>query len=157
MIFWKSWNWPSYGRECLLYWLCWHLVIETSSLTIKKPKSALPYFPLWMWRHDGTLYWKCSTATTDNRNSHESGFKIQNTVITGHSTHHKMNWWLWSMFWKYWGHSDIGHCGCRRGIHSHCIMSSQCTMTCSIRWMASCELSPSRKLNGRKTYSLPWS
>jgi len=34
-IFWKSWNYPSYSRKWFLYWLCWHLVIETSSLTFK--------------------------------------------------------------------------------------------------------------------------
>jgi len=49
-----SWNWPSYSRECLLYWLCWHLVIEMSSLTVKKPKSALQNYWLWIWRHFGT-------------------------------------------------------------------------------------------------------
>jgi len=50
MIFWKFWNWPSYSRECLLYWLHWHLVVKTSSLTVKKPKSAWRYYWLWMWR-----------------------------------------------------------------------------------------------------------
>jgi len=28
MIFWKFWNWPLYSRQCLLYWLHWHLVIK---------------------------------------------------------------------------------------------------------------------------------
>jgi len=38
-IFWKSWHWSSYSTEYLLYWLRWHLVVDTSSLTVKKTKS----------------------------------------------------------------------------------------------------------------------
>ena len=37
-IFWKSWKWSSYRRKCWLYWLHWHLVVEMSSLTVKRPK-----------------------------------------------------------------------------------------------------------------------
>jgi hypothetical protein len=43
---------------------------------------------------------------------------------------------------------DVG-----RGIQSHCIALSQCTVACSITWMAWCGLWPGRKLNGRKTCS----
>jgi len=35
---WMTWNWHSYSRDCLLYWLGWLLVVETSSLTVKKPQ-----------------------------------------------------------------------------------------------------------------------
>jgi len=67
-IFWKSWNSPSYCRECLLYWLCWHLVIEPSSLTVKQRKSASRYYPVWMWRHVGIRHWRCLTERTDYEN-----------------------------------------------------------------------------------------
>jgi len=77
MIFWKSLRWPPYSRECLLYWLCWHLVVETSSLTVKMPKSALRYFRLWMWRHVGSLHRSCWSTHTNYGNSHASGFQIQ--------------------------------------------------------------------------------
>ena len=157
MIFWKSWNWPSYSRECLQYRLRWHLVVETSSLTVKKPESTSAYFRLWMWSHGGTQHWRYSSAPTDYGNSRASGSKIQNTVITGHSSQHKMNGRLSSMSWKYWDHSDIGPSGCQRGIQSHCITLSQCTMTCLITWMALCELWLRRRLNGRRTCSSLWS
>ena len=99
MIFWKSWNWPSYSRECLLYWLRWQLVIETSSLTVKKPKFASRYYGLWMWRHLRTRHRSCSSPPTDYGNSHVSGSKIQNPMITGHFSQLKMSGPLWSMSW----------------------------------------------------------
>jgi len=77
MIFWKSWKWPSYSRECLQYWLPWHLVVETGSLTVKKPKSASPYFQLWTLRQGGTHRWSNSGVPTDYGNAHVSGSKIQ--------------------------------------------------------------------------------
>jgi len=40
----------------------------------------------------------------------------------------------WSMSWKYWGHFDIGSCQCQRGIQSHSITLSRCTMTFWIIW-----------------------
>jgi len=156
MIFWKSWNWPSYSRECLLYWLCWPLVVEISSLTVKKPNSALQYFRLWMWRNFRTLNWSYSSGPTDYGNSPVNGFKIQNTPNTGNFSQLQINGWLWSMSWKYWGHSDIEPFGCRRGIQSHCIMLSQYTMTCLITWMAWCELCLRRKLHRKKTSSSRW-
>ena len=140
MIFWKSWNWPSYSRECLLYWLCWHQVVETHSLTDTQRKTASWYFWLWMWRHVGTVTWRCSSTPTDYGNSYASGFKFPNTVITGHSSQYKMNGPFWSMSWKNWGHSNIRHCGCWRGVQWHYITFSQCTMTCSIIWIAWWEL-----------------
>ena len=157
MIFWKSWNWPSYSRECLLYWLHWHLVVETSSLTVKKPNLASRYFWLWMWRHFATQHCSWSSAPSDYGNLHTSGSKIEHTLITGNFSQLKMNRPLWSMSWKYWGRFDFGPCGCRRGILSHCITLSQCTMTCSIIWMAWCELWLRRSLHGWKTWSLLWS
>jgi len=78
-------------------------------------------------------------------------------MITRYSSQHKMNGPLWSMSWMCWGHSDIGLCGCRRGIQSHCITLSPCTMTCWIIWMAWCKLWPRRRLNGIKTSFLQWS
>jgi len=119
---------------CINYTNTWSP--KWSSLTVKKLKSALKYFLLWIWRHIGTLHWSCSSAPTDYGNSHTSGFYIQNTVNTGHCSQLRMNGWLSSMWWKYWGHFDIGPFGCRGGIQSHCITSSQCTMTCLITWMA---------------------
>jgi len=157
MIFWKSWNWPSYSRECLRYWLRWHLVAEMRSLTVKQPKSALQYFRLLMRRHFGMQQWSCSSPPTIYGNSHVSGSKIQNTVITGHCSQLKMNGPLWSMSWKSWGHFNIGPCGCRWGIRWHCIMSSQYAMTYLISWMAWCELWPRRRLLGMKTSSSLWS
>ena len=101
MIFWNSWNWSSYSRECLLYWLRWHLVVELSSLTVKEPMSALRYFRLWMWRQVGTVHCSYSSCPTDYGNSHVSGFNIQNTLNTSHCSQHKMNGRLWSKSWKY--------------------------------------------------------
>jgi len=156
MTFWKSWNWPQYCRECLLYLLHWHRVIETSSLTVTKLKSSSQYYPLWMWRQVGTRHWGGLTVPTNHEKSHVSGSPIQNTVITGHSPQHRMNGPLWTTSCKHWGHSDFGPCGCQRGIQSHCIMLSQSTMTCFIIWMALCELWLIKAINGRKTCSSPW-
>jgi len=157
MIFWKSWNWPSYSRECLRYWLSWHLLAEMSSSTVKMPMSALQYFRLWMWKHVETQHWSCLSGPTDYRNSHRSGSTIQNIVVTGHFSQLKIHGPLWSMSWKYWGHFDIGPCGCWRGIQSHRISLSQCTMPCSIIWMAWGEVGLGRRHNGRKTCSSLWS
>jgi len=157
MIFWKSWNWPSYSRECLMYWLRRHLVVETSSLTVTKWKFASRYYQLWMWRHSGTQHWRRSSVPTDYGNSQASGSKIQNTLNKGHFSQHKMSRPLWSMSWKYRGHFDIGPCGCQRGIQSHCIMLSHCTTTYSITWMAWCVLWLRRRLHGWKTRSSLWS
>ena len=156
MIFWKSWNWPLYCRECLQYWLRWHLVIETSSSTVKRPNVSLRYYRLSMWRHVVTQHWSFSSAPTDQGNSHASGFKIQNTLITGHISQLKISGPLRSMLWKHWGHFDIGPCGCQRGIQSHFIRLSQCTTTCSITWTAWCKLWPRRWLHGWKTCSMLW-
>ena len=86
-----------------------------------------------------------------------SGSKIQNTLITDHLSHLKMSGPLWSMTWKYWGHFNIGPCGCQRGIQSHNITLLQCTMTCLITWIAWCQLWPRRRLHGRMTCSPLWS
>jgi hypothetical protein len=110
-----------------------------------------------MWRHHGTLHWSCSSMPTVYGNSHSSGIKTHNTVNTGQYSQLRMNEWLSSMWWKYWGHFDIGPFGCRRGIQSHCITISQCTMTYSISWMEWCELWPRRWLNEMKTCSSLWS
>jgi len=157
MIFWKSLTWPSYSWEWLLNWLHWHLVPETSSFTVKTRKSALQYFRFWMSAHVRTQHWSCSSMPTDYGNSHASGPNIQNSVITGHSSQLKMNGPLSSMSLRYSGHFDNRLCGCWRGLQSHCITWSPCTMTCSIIWMAWCELWPRRTINGRKTCSSLWS
>jgi len=155
-IFWKSWNWPSYSRVCLLNWLCWYLVVETSSLTVESAQFALRQYLLGMWRHIGTRHGSCSSKPTDYVNSDASGSTFQTTVITGHSLQHRMNGPLPGTSWKLWGHSNIGPCGCQCGIWSDCITLSQTTMTCSIFWMVLCELWLRRRLNWRKTYSSLW-
>jgi len=68
-----------------------------------------------------------------------------------------MNGPLSSTSWRFWGYSNIGPCRCQRGIWSHYIMLSGCTMTCSIIWMASRELWLRRGLNNRNTCYLLWS
>jgi len=157
MIFRKSWNWPSYSRECLRYWRHWHLVVETSSSTVKKPTFASLYCRLWIWRHDGTQHWSSSRARTNYGNSHLNHSKIQNTLITSHFSQLKLSGTLWRMSWKYWGHFNNGPWGCQKGIQSHCITWSQCTMTCSTIWTAWWQLGLRRKLHGRKTCSWLWS
>jgi len=157
MIFWKSWYWPTSSREFLLCWLRWHLVVETSTVTVKRPKFASRCYRIRMWRECGTQHWRCSSEPTDYGNTHASGSKIQNNLITGHFSQLKMSGPLCSTSWKYWGHFHIGPFGCCKGIQSHCITLSQCTTTCSITWMAWCELWPRRWLQGRKTCSSLWS
>jgi len=153
MIIWKSWNWPSYRREWLQYWLHWHLVAETSSLTVKKQNFALQYFRPWMWRHNGTQQQSCWSAPSHYRNWNGSGLKTHNTLSTGHLSQFKMNGPLWSMSRTDWGHSDTGPCACWRGIQSHCITLSQCTMSWSIIWTVWSELWLRRRLHWRKTCS----
>jgi len=109
-----------------------------SSASVKKPKSALRYFLVWMWRHFGSLHWSYSSAPTTYGNSPVSGFNTHYTLNIGHYSQLRMNGQLSSMSWKCWGHFDTGPFGCRRGIQSHCITSSQCTTTCSVTWTAWC-------------------
>ena len=82
--------------------------------------------------------------------------KTQNTVITGHYSQHRISGWLLSISRRFYGHSSTGPCGCRNGIPLLCTTSSLSTITCLLTWMAWWELWPRRRLNGRKTYSLPW-
>jgi len=156
-IFWKCGNWPSCSRECLLYWLRWHLVIETSSLTVTTPKSGLQYYPVWMWRHIGTGHCSWSSTPTDYVTLHASRIITHNTAITGHFSQQQMSRLLSSMTWRFDDHSRTGPCACRNGIAFLCITSLLSTMTCLITWMAWCELWPRRRHRGRKTYSLLWS
>jgi hypothetical protein len=110
-----------------------------------------------MWTHIGTPHCGGLSAPTDYKNSPTSGSKIQNAVITNHSSQHRMNGPLSSMSRKFWCISNIW-CGCcRRDIQLLCITLSQSMMTDSILWMALCELWLRRRLNGRKTCSLSWS
>jgi len=111
--------------------------------------SALRYYVLFMWRQIGTRHWSCLSEPTDYKNSPWSGSTIHTTVITTHS-------WQWRVNGPFWGHSDIGTCGCQRGIQSHCIMLSLSSMTLVIIWMASWELWQIRGLNEGKTCSWPW-
>jgi len=90
MIFWKSWNWPSYSRECLQYWLRWHLLVETTSLTVKKPKSASPCFRLWIWTHGGSQHGRYLSAPTDYGNSRAGGSKIN--IFRLPATLHNTSW-----------------------------------------------------------------
>jgi len=128
-----------------------------TSLTVKKPKSGSQYHPLSMWRHVGTWHWRSSSASTYYVNSQASCLKSQNTAITCHSSQHRMSGQLSCMSWRHYGHSVTGPCGYWNGILLLCITSSLATMTCLISWMAWCDLGPRRRLDGRKTYSLPWS
>jgi len=157
MIFRKYWNVPAYSRECLLYRFHCHLFVETRSSTIGKPNIASRYYRWLMWRHVGPLHSCCLSASTDYGNSHASGYNIEDTLNTGHLSQLKMSGPLWSMSWQYWGHFNIGPFGCRRGIQSHCIVSSLCKMSCSIIWTAWCNRCLWKRLHGRKTCSLVWS
>ena len=128
-----------------------------SLLTVKKPKSRSQHYPLWMWKYIGTRHWSCPSVPTDYVNWYASGLKPQTTAITSHSSQYRMSGLLWSMSWRFYGHSSTGPCGCRNDILSLCIMSSLSTMICLITWMAWCELWPTRRHNGWKTYSVLWS
>jgi len=86
-----SWNIHSYDRECLLYFLRWHLIIETSSLTIKKPKYRLQSYLLWRCKHGAIRYWSCLSEYINYETSPASGWRIHNTAITSHSSQHRMN------------------------------------------------------------------
>jgi len=46
MRFWKTWNWPSYSRECLLNWLRWHLVAEIKFIDSQEPKVRIAVLPM---------------------------------------------------------------------------------------------------------------
>jgi len=111
----------------------------------------------WMWRQVGTWPISSLSEPTDYENSPATGSNIQNPANTGDSSQHRMNGPLLSMSWKFWGHSDVGPCGCPRGIQSHCITWSQSTMTCSIKWMVLCKLWLTRSQNARRTCSVQWS
>jgi len=156
-IFWKSWNWQSYSSECLRYWLHWHLVVETSSLTVKQLKCESQLYLVGMWRHSEIRRWGYVTKLTDYENLPGSGWSIRNTVITGLSSPHRMNGWSLGMSGKFWDHYGAGPCGCLNGILLLCIMLSLSTMTHSIIWMEVFKLLLRRRPNGRKTYILPWS
>jgi hypothetical protein len=88
---WMSWNWPSQSRECLLHYIHWHLVIESSSSTVKKPTSASQYYRFWMWRQFGTRHYSCLSETSNYENWAATDSKIQNWVITDHSSQQRMN------------------------------------------------------------------
>jgi len=156
-IFWKFWRASSYSRQCVVYWLNWYLVVETSSMTVKKPKCALRYNLWWMWRDFGTRHLHCMSEPTNCQNSPTNGSKIQNTVNTGHYSQYTTTGLVSSTAGKFCSHADIGPCGCRRGTQSHCITWLQSKMICFIIWMALCNLSLNRILPGRKTCSSPWS
>jgi len=150
-----TWQCPSYSWECLEYWLHWHAVVEMSSLTVIKPKYELQYYQSWMCKHGGIQQWSCLGKTTDYENLPARGLRIQNTVITGHSSQLRMNGLSSSTWWRSQHHSNTGPCGCQKSIQSHCIMSSLSTMTCSIIWMVLCELRLGRWYIGKKTYTWP--
>jgi len=107
-----------------------------------------------MWRQVGTRHWSCLSALTDYVNSHASGLRTHNLVITSHSSQHRRSEPLTSMPWKFHGHSGTSPCGCHNGMPWLCITLSLSTMTCSITWMAWCELWLRRRHNGSNTYTL---
>jgi len=81
-----------------------------------------------MWWYLGICHWGSLSKTTDYENLPTSGFKIPNTVNTGHSSQHGMNGPLSSMSWRFQSHSDTGHFRCQRGTWS------QCTHYQSLQW-----------------------
>jgi len=99
----------------------------------------------WIW------HWSWSRQPTDYQNLPASGSRIHTPENPGHPSQHRMSGPMSSTSCKFRGHSDIGPCGCQRGIWSHCITISQSTTTCLIIWMALCELYQWRRLHGRKT------
>jgi len=68
-IFWNTWNRHSYSRECLQYWVSWHLVIEMSSSTVKNPEYTLEYSLLLRWKYCRIWQWSCLSKATDYENS----------------------------------------------------------------------------------------
>jgi len=126
-------------------------------MSVKKPAFASRYYRLCIWRHSGTQHWSCSRVRTNYGNSHLNCSGIHNTLITGPFSQLKISGALWRRSWKYRGHFNNGPCGCQRGIQSHCITWSECTMTCSTIWTAWWQLWLRRKLYGRKTCSWMWS
>jgi len=90
-IIWESWNSPAYRRECLLYWLRWQTVIETSSLNVTIRMSASHYHLLGMQWQSGIRHCSCLREPTDYENSPSSGSSIKNTVNTGHCSQHRLN------------------------------------------------------------------
>jgi len=126
---------------------CWNLVVETRSLSVKMPKYQSQDCLWWMGRHGGYRNSSHLSDPVHYKNIPMSCSKIKNIVITSHSSQLRMNGPLSSMGWKYWGHSDSWPCGCRWGIRSHFLRSSQSTMTCSITWMTLCELWLRRRLH----------
>jgi len=139
-----------------MYWLHWYLVPGTSSLTIKKSNYEMQYYLLWIWNHGGIQHWSSLSEPSYCENSPESGWRIQNIVNTSHLSQNRMNGPSSSTSWKIQGYSDTAPCGCPQSIWLLCITVSLSTMTCSIIWMALCELELRRTLNGRKAYSFPW-
>jgi len=131
-LFWKSWNGPSYSRECLLYWLRWHLVVENSLLDVNKPESPSWCYLVRMWSQAGSRHCCWLSEPPDYENSLTSGSRNQNPVSTSHSSQHRMRRPLSSTSWKFRGHSITGHCGYRKGIRSHCITLSQSPLTHSV-------------------------
>jgi len=139
-----------------MYWLRYHLVIQTSSLADNEPKSPSLNCGLSMWTHIGTRYQSCIRALSISINSHSSGSSTRNTVITGHSSQHQTIRSWWSMSWKCWGHFDIEPCACQRAKQSRYITVSQCRMTCSITWVAWCKLCLRKWPDGTKRCSWLW-
>jgi len=127
-----------------------------SSLTVKKPTYESQYYLLWMWSHSHILRCGCFGEHTDFDNSLPSCSRIHNTVIAGHSWQCGMNGPSSSTSWKFQGISDSGPSGCRNGIQLICVMLSLSTVTCSIIWVALCELLLRRRLIGWKTSNSQW-
>jgi hypothetical protein len=156
-LFWQSWNWPWYSRMCLLYWLHWHLAIKTSWLTVKERKYESQYCRLRIWKLCRIWIWCNWIVDTDYTNSPVSGWRIQNTVITGHFSQHRTNGASSSTPWMFQGHFDTGPSGGQADTQLVCIMFVLYPTTSPIIWMALCKLYPRRRLNGRKTNTSPYS
>ena len=141
----------------MLYWLRWHLDVETSLSTVNKQYSGSQYYSLGMWRPVVKRHWSCSSAPTDCLNSPWSGLTTQNIATTGRSSRLRMSRLFPSMWWRFYGQSGTGPLGWRNGIPLLCITSLLSIMTYLITWMTWCELWPRKRPNGRKTDSSLWS
>jgi len=149
-------TWPSYRSGWVPSSFCWHLVVETSSLTVRKSKYELQYCWLRMWTHGGTQCCTCLSKSTDFNNLTAYGFRIQQTVMTSHSSLHMINEPSSSISRMFNCYSSTRYCGSQKSIRLLRIMVSLCTVICLNWWMAWCELLLRWWLNGRKTYTSPW-
>jgi len=109
-----------------------------------------------MWNQGGIRHWSCLIEPSNYEISPASGSRLHNTAITGHCSQRSKNGPSSSTSWMIWGHFDTGPCGFWKGLQLPCTTSSLSTMTCSITWMALCQVWRRRRHNGRKTCTSLW-